>query len=665
MSFDAITRQAPNLVARHAQNFSEAAVLQPHWGYLDRALPCSSGAAVCAYLDLVYSAHDRGMIYAAVFWLLIFAILFIWAIARWCRRSLQGAPIPKADKEQAGDSVASPQSTFQKASKATTAAFRSYLLPNCKGVYFFNRVTRTQVVVLAIISAYMLIFSFVGMTYRSWSVPTKGSSKNTIRSTLGPFADRVGVLAFALTPLSILLASRESLLSVCTGLPYHHFNFLHRWVGHIIFAQSAIHTIGWCIIEIRLYQPQPAKALQLVQETYLIWGIVAMTALLALWVLSTPWCRRRLGYEFFRKAHYVLAMLFIGACWGHWQHLKVFLLPSLLLWGVDRALRLLRTACIHYGVLQDGSVGFSTIRSSFQVFDDAQHGDVVRLDFEIPHSGDGWKVGQHFFLTFTETSIWQSHPFTPLSTPASVNQRIKHSYLIRAKGGETKKLAAKLRLKAAGTDSTGVILSGPYGGEVLDTKQLTAANVLCVSGGTGVTFTLPVLTAISRDPLYAHRKVELIWAVKRRQDIAWIQDELLALLKLAPTMSVRIFVTGSAQTSSQSTSHGSIEKSQSDSSSLPGEDVSSSLDGAVDAKGASIDPILLQCIADYARPSLEDVIPTFLQETDNGATKVYVSGPDSMTCQARSIVAAANSPSKVLKGNQSCDVELITDERFD
>ncbi len=54
-------------------NFSEAAVLQPHWGYLDRALPCTSGAAVCAYLDLVYSAHDRGMIYAAVFWLLIFS----------------------------------------------------------------------------------------------------------------------------------------------------------------------------------------------------------------------------------------------------------------------------------------------------------------------------------------------------------------------------------------------------------------------------------------------------------------------------------------------------------------------------------------------------------------------------------------------------------------
>ncbi len=89
------------------------------------------------------------------------------------------------------------------------------------------------------------------------------------------------------------------------------------------------------------------------------------------------------------------------------------------------------------------------------------------------------------------------------------------------------------------------------------------------------------------------------------------------------------------------------------------------MDESVEEKDASVDPILLQCIAGYARPSLEDVIPAFLQEIDNGATKVYVSGPDSMTCQARSIVAAANSPSKVLKGNQSCDVELITDERFD
>ncbi|KIS65890.1 uncharacterized protein UMAG_05979 [Mycosarcoma maydis] len=661
-------------VARHTQNFSAADVLEPHWGYADRALPCTSGAATCAYLDIVYSAHDRGMTYAAVFWLLIFALLFVCAVVTWSRRSQNPIVQPRKacvvkNKESWVVSSTRPMSTLERWSKAATATRRSYLLPNCRGTYFFNRVTRAQVVVLAIITIYMIIFSFVGMAYRSWSVPTKNSQKSTIRSSLGPFSDRVGVLAFALTPLSILLASRESLLSVLTGLPYHHFNFLHRWVGHIIFAQSAIHTIGWCIIEIRLYQPQPAKALQLIQETYLIWGIVAMTALLALWILSTPWCRRIFGYEFFRKAHYVLAMVFIGACWGHWEQLKVFLLPSLLLWGADRALRLLRTACIHYGVLSDGSVGFRIIHSTFQVFSDTEHGHVVRLDFEHPHSGRPWKVGQHFFLTFTDTSIWQSHPFTPLSFPVADGGSVRHSYLIRAKSGDTKKLARTLLSKDPKVKSTGVILTGPYGIDIMSTRQTSPTNVLCISGGTGITFTLPVLTALSQNVCNTDDQVQLIWAVKRTRDILWVQDELLAMIKLAPRLSIRIFITGSRDPASNSPSLESGHEGKRDSTSSVAEPSSSlshkETDDVADADAVQVHPSLAKLISGYTRPNLQTAFSDFSQAVSFGSIKVYVSGPDSMTSQARSFVASSNKPLEILKGNPAYDVELITDERFD
>jgi len=57
--------------------------------------------------------------------------------------------------------------------------------------------------------------------------------------------NRVGVFSVCSdTLLSHMLSSRESLLSLITGVPYQHFNFLHRWLGYIILVQAALHTIG-------------------------------------------------------------------------------------------------------------------------------------------------------------------------------------------------------------------------------------------------------------------------------------------------------------------------------------------------------------------------------------------------------------------------------------
>ncbi|KAL6856820.1 hypothetical protein J3F83DRAFT_385348 [Trichoderma novae-zelandiae] len=41
------------LSARHIQNMSDAAQFEPHWGYADRALPCTNDKGSCEFLDLV------------------------------------------------------------------------------------------------------------------------------------------------------------------------------------------------------------------------------------------------------------------------------------------------------------------------------------------------------------------------------------------------------------------------------------------------------------------------------------------------------------------------------------------------------------------------------------------------------------------------------------
>ncbi|SPJ78780.1 related to ferric reductase FRE2 precursor [Fusarium torulosum] len=454
------------LSVRHTPDTSEATILEPHWGYTDRALPCARDVKTCQYLDLVYSGHDFSMLFVGIFWAIAIGILLAWALARNIWPSARMDEFMVVDTEKV---VCTTTNRGGRVKSTMASFFRSYLLPDSIRI-IFGRTTRLQVSLLLILVTYLVIVSFTGLTYRAWTVAVPDMpGVYTIRTTLGPWSNRVGVLAYALTPLSVMMASRESMLSVLTGIPYQSFNFLHRWLGYIILAQALLHTIAWIVIETKLYAPQPKAAMQLVTEKYMIWGIVATLLILALFILSLPFVIRRTGYEFFRKAHYILAMVYIGACYAHWDKLSCFLYSSLLIWFLDRILRLIRTGLIHYQVLSDGSMGFQAVHAVIKHFPDAENGDVLRLDFE--HSQDPWKIGQHFYLCFTNCSIWQSHPFTPLSLPILEDGKVTHSYILRAKQGETKKLAelARKELAEATTMTTPVILTGPYGNPLQET----------------------------------------------------------------------------------------------------------------------------------------------------------------------------------------------------
>lgn len=306
----------------HTLDTSEATTLEPHWGYTDRALPCARDVKTCQYLDLVYSVHDHSMLFVGIFWAKAIGILLAWVLARniWPSASTDEF---MADTEKLVCTTASREGRVK---RTVASLFRSYLLPDSIRI-IFGRTTRLQVSLLLILAIYLVIVCFAGLTYRGWTVAVPGMpGLYTIRTTLGPWSNRIGVPAYALTLFSVMMASREAMLSVLTGIPYQSFNFLHRWLRYIILAQALLHTVGWIVIETKLYAPQPAAAMQLVTETYMIWGIVATLLILALFILSLPIVIRRTGYEFFRKAHYILAMIYIGAYYAHWDKLSYPLL---------------------------------------------------------------------------------------------------------------------------------------------------------------------------------------------------------------------------------------------------------------------------------------------------------------------------------------------------
>ncbi|KAK1830179.1 putative ferric reductase transmembrane component [Podospora conica] len=630
---------------QHIQNFSDPeAIFEPHWGYAERVLPCKNDQGSCEYLDEVYGAHDVGMLYTGIFWGSALALLLVWGIIR---RSFP----PRNDliitpKEQQPPK----QSTLTRLRHSVASATRRHLLPHAP-VSLFGHTTRLQVATLAILIGYLTILSFAGITYKIWRTPIAGQPptvRNT-RSSLGPWADRVGVLAYALTPLSVLLASRENLLSHITGVPYTSFLFLHRWTGYIILIQSLLHTLGWVLIEAHLYQPQPSVWLKFSSQLYAVWGFVALGLLVLLWALSLRWTIRRVtGYEVFRKVHYVLAAVYMGACIGHWDALSCFLVPGLVLWAVDRLARGVRTALLHYHYIEDeGTWAFRSAAASAKVWRDARNGDVVRLD--LTRRQTPWTVGQHFYLTFVDSSIWQSHPFTPLNVPvADATGEVTHSYLMRAKGGETKKVAEMLvaKMDAKEALTTRVILNGPYGGGIV--AGLTAdVNVLCVAGGTGITYVLPVLLGVVRRAPRAG-KVELVWAVKRAEDVEWVAQEMEELRRLGARhgVVVRVFVTDGAVGAAPALGEKEVQ--------VDTKRRSSSASGS-DAEGGRA----------VGRPDLAGVVAGFVEGVARGSTRVYGSGPPGMIGDLRAAVARSNDAGKVWRGEERFDVSLICDDRLE
>ncbi|PNS21049.1 Ferric/cupric reductase transmembrane component 1 [Sphaceloma murrayae] len=612
--------QVASLLPRKIQDFANAKVTEPHWGYAERVIPCSNDKGSCEYLDVIYGSHDLGMIYTAVMWALLVLIFSAWALLRLMGRPAKG---PEGVIDKVGG--------VAKVARSFAASTRRYFLSEFGGIgrAIFSRTTKLQITILAVLSAYLFIFSFVGMRFAMWVTPIKAHPGHfNTRTSIGPFANRVGVLAYALTPFSIMLASRESILSLATGLPYQSFNFLHRWLGYIILVQASVHTIGWTVIEVKLYQPQPDTAIHIFSEKYIQMGIVAQFIILVMFVLTLPQVIQRTGYEFFRKSHYVLAMLYVGFCWAHWSKLYCFMLASLILWGIDRGLRLLRTTYLHFRSNASSSL-LSSAKATFTSFPDDVNGDIVRLDFTHPKAT--FSIGQHFYLTFPKITIWQSHPFTPLTLPQKTPQGVTHSYLFRAKKGETRRLALTARAMGGITDLP-VILSGPYGTPT--TSRLGhATNVLCIAGGTGITFVLPILLDMARSAPVPDRKLVLVWAMRTAGDVRWVAPELERLRDVATAIGVeiRLFVTRGATAAVRTNVLAGKEKGDSSSESGSEGEVEGIVAGLAQREG---------------RPELGGVVREFVEGTVRGRVAVFASGPGEMVSELRTVVAGCNSGAK-------------------
>ncbi|CAD6568412.1 MAG: hypothetical protein ASARMPREDX12_001404 [Alectoria sarmentosa] len=353
---------------------------------------------------------------------------------------------------------------------------------------------------------------------------------------------RAAWLAVAQVPLLILLAGKNNLIGLVTGVSYERLNVLHRWVSRVLLLLATLHlgyqNYGWSLYGL--------VSMEWSTDTCPPTGIAAYAILL--WLnLSTLAPFRNFSYEFFVIQHLITFFGFIIAIMIHLPstalYSRVYIYIPIALYIVDRLIRTLRFAYIN---IRPG-------RATLTAFE----GGVTKIRVPVKHVKK-WRPGAHVLLKVPHLGLIQSHPATIASVPSSHNNELVFvlkgykgftNRLLTSANSSTATLLPKTQQDAIATQQTHMaLIDGPYGGSHADFAAFD--TVLLIAGSTGVTFILPQVLDIAhrassqRLPV---RRLAFVWVVKNSSWTSWISEELsgaFAQLRASGIdVEIKIFVT--------------------------------------------------------------------------------------------------------------------------
>jgi len=356
---------------------------------------------------------------------------------------------------------------------------------------------------------------------------------------------RAAWLAIAQVPLLILLAGKNNLIGIVSGVSYERLNIIHRWAARVLLFLVTLHVIFLHLA----WNAYGLKNLEYSTDSCITTGYTVYAILL--WMnLSTLAPIRNFSYEFFVFQHIITFFGFIIAVMFHLPstalYSRVYIYIPIALFLVDRIIRSVRFAW------HNTRPGRATMA--------ALDGGVTRITVKSK-AINKWSPWAHVFLSIPKFGPGQSHPATIASIPSSHCGDLV--FILKSHRGFTSRL-----LKSATNSTTSLLptkeepsssqpaeastyialVDGPYGSSHTDFCSFD--TVFLIAGSTGTTFTLPILLDIaeraqkSRLPV---KRVVFLWIVKNTSWTSWTAPELSsasqALLAAGIELSTRIYVT--------------------------------------------------------------------------------------------------------------------------
>ncbi|CAE6423815.1 unnamed protein product [Rhizoctonia solani] len=306
--------------------------------------------------------------------------------------------------------------------------------------------------------------------------------------------NRAGFVVMSQMPVSFALGTKNSVITALTGISYEQLNFLHRWVGQLMFLASLFHFVGKLVTFTEL------RIISATVKSH-TWGVVAFSALSLLAVGSHRWFRARV-YGLFFYSHIIGLITFIIGMWMHQPEVAPpYLAVCIALYAADQVVRLAKTR-LRKAILTPVPELGST------------HIYVPRLD-------KGWIAGQHVRIRVLSFGVgifgWtECHPFTIANSPNDVPEGLT---LVCKRAGDWTSALYQMANKKSDSEehrSAYVLIEGPYGGSG-NALFASFSGLLLVLGGSGITFGSSVLEDIIAKKASGAARVmciNFVWAIQ-------------------------------------------------------------------------------------------------------------------------------------------------------
>ncbi|KAF7156364.1 hypothetical protein CNMCM6106_009631 [Aspergillus hiratsukae] len=459
-------------------------------------------------------------------------------------------------------------------------------------------------------------------------------------------------LAVAQLPLIVLLAGKNNIISLLTGVSYERLNVYHRWVARGCLFLATVH-FAFLITNWQHYD----GLTKLEWDTHpALRSGVAAYAIIVWMNISSIMPLRNWSYEFFIVQHILTFFGFIISIGTH--------IPG----GASYALTWLYIPSALYlaeRLIYAARYLFHNIRPGRATLE-ALEGGATRIRVSNRQI-KSWASGTHVLLSLPRFGYPQAHPATILSTPTSHNGEMV--FILRAYRGFSNRIynaAASDVLSKSDTQSVErqakpsylALVNGPYGSSLPDFACFD--TVMLISGATGVTFTLSILLDLAQRATLDGRKlpvrvIRFIWIIRKTAWISWISDELEVaagnLANAGIACSIDIFATRDvaiADDNPDSTISDLPSTEKLDAAMNSDEIISELASDPVTPIKIDISVLAEQKATRFSvrsgRPNLDSVFRNSLATTD-GESAVSVCGPFSLAVEVRQKVAAlANRP---------------------
>ncbi|KAF8311052.1 hypothetical protein DL93DRAFT_2116386 [Clavulina sp. PMI_390] len=328
---------------------------------------------------------------------------------------------------------------------------------------------------------------------------------------------RAGWIVVTQIPAAFLLASKNSLIGLLVGKGYEKLNYLHRWVGQMIFIAALFHVVSWLVVWTK------ANDLTKNMRTQVsITGMVAFSGICVLALSSIPVMRNKL-WMIFSYGHIIGFTTFVvGACY----HVPVAIPWCVAAGGIYALDLILRAVQVHY---KPATIEYLPALKATRVV--------------VPSLRSGWRAGQHVRLFVLSSGMGvmnavESHPFTIASTSEDQEGMVLYC---REAGDWTRQLAKLARGhpaaplgygssdKEAGFSSgrtVNVLVQGPYGGPG-NVIFSSFSSAMFVCGGGGITFGLSATQDVIRDAFDRCSRIRVV-------DLVWVVQDPSALIPILP-----------------------------------------------------------------------------------------------------------------------------------